>query len=170
MHGGLRGPAAGAAGCVAIHAVLGDVDVEAAQVDGAELVEGVINAVELEFFVGVTAGVLHFGQSGQDPAVDRGGLRFGGRVIAVEVAEKDAQGVADASVGIAEAVEHFLGEGDVVGEVDAADPQTHQIRAGFFHEVHCLGGLLVSALRRLRDFFPRVDVDDKSVGQACLVG
>ena len=88
----------------------------------------------------------------------------------MKVAEENAQGVADTAVGVAEAVEHFLGERDVVGEVDAADPQTHEIGAGFFHEVHGLRRLLVSALRGLRNFFAGVDIDDEAVGQARLVG
>ncbi len=57
VQGGLGGAAASALRGVAIQAVLGDVDVEAAQVDGAELIEGVVDAVEFEFFVGLAAGL-----------------------------------------------------------------------------------------------------------------
>ena len=44
---------------VAIHPVLGDVDVEAAQIDRAKLVERVINLVELEGFVSRSAIANH---------------------------------------------------------------------------------------------------------------
>ena len=55
---------------VAIHSVLGDVDIEAAQIDGAKLVEHVINLVELERLVCRSTISDHVAQTLQNPAVD----------------------------------------------------------------------------------------------------
>ena len=57
---------------VAIHPVLGDIDIEAAQIDGAKLIERVIDLMELERFVGCSTIANHFIQAFQDPAIDEG--------------------------------------------------------------------------------------------------
>ena len=69
-HRRLRRAAARRIGRVAIHPVLGDVDVEAAQVDRAELVERVINLVEFVGRVGRAAIRDHVLQPIENPAID----------------------------------------------------------------------------------------------------
>src|SRR4029077_3155286 len=56
---------------VAIHPVLGDVDIEAAQIDGTKLVERVINLVKLKRFICRSAISDHVVQTLQNPAVDQ---------------------------------------------------------------------------------------------------
>ena len=72
VHRHLRGPAARRIGRVAIHAVLRDVDVETAQIDGAELVERVVNLVKFVGRVGRAAILDHLLQTIENPAIDEG--------------------------------------------------------------------------------------------------
>ncbi len=61
--------------------------------------------MELEFFVGIEACGDNLLEPGKDPPIDEGeGFRRGRicRVVVVEIRQKDAQGVANASVGIRE--------------------------------------------------------------------
>ena len=88
----------------------------------------------------------------------------------MEVREKNAECVADAAVGIREAREDFLGEGHIVGEVHAADPQAEQVGAVFVHIVVGVGGLLIPPRGGLGDFFARVDIHHESVGEHGAVG
>src|SRR5919109_3846328 len=56
---------------VAIHPVLRDIDVEAAQIHGTKLVERVINLVELECFISGSTSANRFIESLENPAVDK---------------------------------------------------------------------------------------------------
>ena len=72
MHNVLRGAAARRIERIAIHPVFRDVDVKAAQIDRAKLVECVINLVKLERFVGGPAIGNHMIKPLQNPAIDQG--------------------------------------------------------------------------------------------------
>src|ERR1044071_1949006 len=62
---------------VAIHSVLGDVDIKAAQIDGAKLVKRMIHLVKLECFVRRLAVSNYVVQTLQNPTIDkRGSLRY----------------------------------------------------------------------------------------------
>ena len=173
VHGELRGAAAGGIFWVAVEPVFRDVHIQAAEIDGAELVDRVVHAVELELFVGVEAGGDDFLQTREDPAVDEG-ERFGrGRicgVVVVEVREEDAERIANAAVGIREAREDFLGEWNIVGEIHATDPQAEQVGTVFVHIVVGVGGFLVTASGGLRDFFARVDIHHEPMREHGAVG
>src|SRR5215469_12400062 len=56
---------------IAIHAVFSDVDVEAAQIYSAKMIERVVDSVEFEFFICGPASADHFFQSLQNPAIDQ---------------------------------------------------------------------------------------------------
>src|SRR5260370_24505130 len=71
VHGCLRGTPAGRIWRIAIHPIFSDVDVEAAQIDCAELVERVINLVELERLISRAAISDHLIESLQNPAIDK---------------------------------------------------------------------------------------------------
>src|SRR6266480_84957 len=76
VHGNLGGPTAWRIRRVAVHPVFGDVDVQAAQVYRAEVVERVVNLVKLERFVcGSTVGD-HMIEPLQNPAIDQGKILF----------------------------------------------------------------------------------------------
>ena len=55
---------------VAIHPVLGDVDVKTAEVDRAKLIQGVINLVKLEELISRSAIADHLIEPFEDPAID----------------------------------------------------------------------------------------------------
>src|SRR4029077_16710579 len=57
--------------CVAIHPVLGDVDIEAAQIDSTKLVEYVIDLVKLERFISRSTISDDMIESLQNPAIDQ---------------------------------------------------------------------------------------------------
>ena len=76
MHDHLRRAAAWRIRRVAIHPVLGDVDVEAAQIDCAKLVERVINLMKFERFVSRPAIPDHLIQSLENPAIDQCKILF----------------------------------------------------------------------------------------------
>ena len=61
-----------------------------------------------------------------------------------EVAEEDAEGVADGAVGVGDAGEDVVGEGDVVLIVLAGDPKAQDIGAMLVDERHEVDGLLVA--------------------------
>src|SRR5713101_2359888 len=70
VHNALRGAAARRIGRVAIHPVFRDVDVQTAQIDGAKLVECMINLVKLERFVGGLTITNHSIEPLQNPAIN----------------------------------------------------------------------------------------------------
>ena len=55
---------------VAIHPILGDIDIKAAQIDGAKLVKRVIHLVKLECFVRRSAISNYVVQTLQNPAIN----------------------------------------------------------------------------------------------------
>src|ERR1043166_5474189 len=56
---------------VAVHSVLGDVDVKAAQIYGAKLIQRVIDLVKFEILVGRPTRLDHLIKSLQNPAIDK---------------------------------------------------------------------------------------------------
>jgi len=72
--GGLRGEAARAGGGIAVHPVLGDVDVEGAEVAGDEAVDDAEDLPEIIVRVGVHTLLGHDVEALQDPAVHEGVL------------------------------------------------------------------------------------------------
>src|SRR6266480_162277 len=61
---------------IAIHPVFGDVDVEAAQIDCAKLVERMINLVKFERFVTSSTICDHVIESLQNPAINQSKIFF----------------------------------------------------------------------------------------------
>src|SRR5437763_1821323 len=70
MHRKLGGAASRRIGRVAIHSVFGDVDVEAAEIDCAEVIHSVVNLVELEGCIGVPAFRDDMIEPIENPAID----------------------------------------------------------------------------------------------------
>src|ERR1041385_2981005 len=63
---------------VAVHAVLGDVDVKAAQIDGAKLIQRVIDLVKFEILIGRPTRLDHIIKSLENPAIDKAKICSGG--------------------------------------------------------------------------------------------
>src|SRR5215471_18753822 len=61
---------------VAIHPVLGDIDIETAQIDGAKLVQRVVNLVEFARFISRSAISDYLVQTLQNPAINEGCSRW----------------------------------------------------------------------------------------------
>src|SRR5438067_13112086 len=76
VHDHLGGPAAWRILRVAVHPVFGDVDVQAAQVYRAKVVERVVNLVKLERFVSGSTIGDHMIEPLQNPAIDQGKILF----------------------------------------------------------------------------------------------
>ncbi len=125
--GGLGGAARGGVGREGVEAVFGYVEVERAEVGVGELVQGLVGAVELELVVGLAHGGVEFGGAGEDVAVE--GLHLGpgdgvggGREV-VQIAQEEAEGVAQLAVVLADAAHQVFAGDDVFAEVDARRPR-----------------------------------------------
>jgi len=110
----------------------------------------------------------------QDPLVEEGHVGFGdavfGGVESVEVAEEDAEGVAQAAVGFGDLLEEVFAEGDFGLPVDGGDPQSDDVGAVFVVEVGGVGGFAGFFVVGLGGFLSGVLIDDKAVGHDGFVG
>ena len=168
VHGGLGAAAARAVGRVAVEPILGDVDVEGAEVCGAELVEGDEDLAEVVGGVGGETVAGDGVEPLEDPAVEEsegvvGDGVFGGSEV-VEIAEEDAERVAEAAVDLAVLFEELVGERDIVLPVDGGDPEADEVGAVFVIVVFCVDGFVAA----LADFLAG-GVGDKAVGHDGLV-
>ena len=122
-----------------VQAVLGHVQVERAQVNAAEIEQGLHDFGEVIALVGGDDLLLHFMGAMHDPAVQRHHVRrlhqVAGRVETVQVAEQEARGVAQAAVGVGVALQDFLRQRHLVAVVGAGDPQAQDVRAQGLHDV-----------------------------------
>ena len=88
----------------------------------------------------------------------------------MQIAQQDAEGVADAAVGFAGLLEEFFAEGDVVLVIDAGGPEADHVAAVFVVVVvggHGLGGF-VAALVAFADLFA-AGIDDEAVRDDGLI-
>src|ERR1700730_2716178 len=70
VHGRLGGATAGRIRRVAVHPIFGDVDIETAEIDRAELIKRVINRVKLERFKSGSTSSSYLRQALENPAID----------------------------------------------------------------------------------------------------
>src|SRR4030095_8494769 len=122
---------------VAIHPVLGDVDIKAAQIDGAKLVKRVIHLVKLESFVRRSAISNYVVQTLQNPTIDeRCSRRYRRQPAAVsargyrkvmKISEQNAQRVSNPAIRVTQTGENLLGKGNVSRVIDTARPQSHKV-------------------------------------------
>ena len=89
------------------------------------------------------------------------------RVVIGKIAQQDSERIPNPPVGVAESSEHFLREGNIVGVIDAADPQPNEIGAVAVDEMTRVHRLVVGA--RLGDFLS-VDIDHETVRDTGFVG
>src|ERR1700722_320827 len=124
MENGLRRAPPAGGGSVAIHSVLGDIDVEAAQIHGTKLVYPVVNFVKLILQVGFAALFNELLKPRRYPSIDQSEIRpLDFRWIKiVEVSQQNPQCVSNSAVGVGQLPEHLLAERDLVGVVDACHP------------------------------------------------
>ncbi len=103
-----------------------------------------------------------------DPAVQRDHLverlQVPGRIETVQVAEQEACGVAQATVGVGVALEDLLRQRHLVAVVGRGDPQAQDVRAQLVHDV-----LRLDAVAQRLGHLAAVLVHGEAVGQALLV-
>ena len=122
-----------------VEPVLYDVEVARRQRHGAEAVERLIDRVVLERSVGFRCARDDCVEFGECPAVYlphlAQGHRVARRVEAVEVAEREARGVANLSVRVRDALQDFLRAAHVLLVVGRDDPQPQNVSARILDEL-----------------------------------
>ena len=102
------------------------------------------------------------------PAIQRHHLRrcaqVAGRVEAMQVAQQEARGVADAAIGVGVALEDLLGQRHLVAVVGGRDPQAQDVGAKRLHDV-----LRLDAVAQRLRHLAAVLVHGESMGQALPV-
>src|SRR4026208_122320 len=156
---------------VAIHPVLGDVDIKAAQLDGAKLGKRRIHLVTLASFARRSAITNYVVQTLQNPTIDeRCSCRYRRQPAAVsargyrkimKISEQNAQRVSNPAIRVAQTGENLLGKGNVSGVIDTACPQSHKVGPVFFDKMADIHRLLVRG--RLGNFLS-IEVDDETMG------
>ena len=135
----LRGTPCQAVGARRVLPVLDDVEIEAAQLRHAEVVELVTDQMELVFVVGLPEiGLQHSGAI-NDPAVERehlpGRHAIDRRIEAREVREQKARGIADPAVGVGIALEDLVRDGHLGAVIGGGHPQAQDVGAQRLHDL-----------------------------------
>ena len=132
------GPALDRVRAVAVERVLADIEVEGREVDGAEDVQRLVDGVEVEVVAAPANLLVELGQAVQHPALelrhlrDRQLLRL---LEAGQVADQEAQGVAQAPVGVGSGTCRISGpDADILGVVGGDDPETQNVGAALGDE------------------------------------
>ncbi len=130
---GLRGTTSQRVGRAGIETVFEHIQVERAQIHGAEVVDLVIGAVECIGAIRLGDRAHHFLQPMQHPAVDLRHLGVGHgvchRIEAIAVGQAVAQGVAQAAVDIGDALQDLIAQAHILGVVRGGDPEAEHIGA-----------------------------------------
>ena len=172
-HDRLRGfPTDGGSG-IAVHPVLGDIDVQGGEVAGTKLVDRVENLSEFKRFIGLAGFLNDAVEAFHDPAVEDGHLSgidsVGGRVEVGDVAQEDAKGVAEAAVRFRDLFEEVFSERNFVLPVHGGGPETDDVSTVFVVKIlgvsRFAGGLGIG----FGCFFTGILVDDKGMGHDGLV-
>ena len=129
MHDGqheLGGPAVGARGRLGVEPVLQDVEVEARELDGAELVNPLVDPVKLKPLVCGPDVTNHLVELAQGPAIDfmqraRVDAVWVEPLVILEITQQVAERVADLAIGFRHLLDSALADADVVGVVHAGD-------------------------------------------------
>ncbi len=162
-----RGPAARAGGGIAIQRVLADVEIKGRQVVGAEIEQGGIHKPEVKILIGLADDPIHLGQAREHEAFQLRHLRKIDAFLLIEarqVGQHEADGVAQAAIGLDIGLDDVLADAQVFGEVRRRRPQAQDFRAV----------LLRDDLRRQRiaqalGHFAAILVQDEAMGQHTLV-
>ena len=137
----------------------------------AEVVERVEDFAKLVGFVGFEAFASDAVQALEDPAVEQcvvWARRRAFRIEAIEVAEQNAQRIAQAAVGLGHLLEQVLAEGNFVLPIDRRNPEAHDVGTVLVVEmrgVDRFAGLFRFGFRKLL----LVLVDDEAVSHHRLV-
>ena len=127
-----RGPSAHGVAPVAVERVLANIEVEGRKVIGAKIVECPIKRLKVVRGERVSPDALQLVEAVQDPALEVGHgshidlFRIG---EAGQVAEREAEGVPETTVGIRNAGEDLIADPEVAGAVAHRDPEPQDVRS-----------------------------------------
>ena len=164
--GGLRAAAGETVRAVAVQTVLDDIEVERAQVDDAEVVDGVGDGVELIVVVPAEHLLDQTVQAGDGPLVQLEHVRRGNELVRIEadeVVEAELARVAELQIVLAQLLEDLVGAADVDVVVGGACPQAQQVGAVLVED---LGGIHAVAQRLVHGL--ALAVHRPAVGDALL--
>ena len=111
IHGRLRTAAGKGAGLFRIYAILGNIEIDGAEIDGAEVMDRMVHNVELVVFIRFRNRFENLLQPQQRPFVDFRhiricySIRFGIKII--DIAEKEPEGIAYLAIHIAQLFQDF---------------------------------------------------------------
>src|SRR6185437_8271296 len=111
--GRLRGATPTIIGCEGIKAILENIEIKRAQIDRAEILNRMIDAVELKFFVPSVALTDKRSRAAKHPGVHFPHFRIVDDVAPgfeiEKIRERETKGIADFSVGLRELLHHRIG-------------------------------------------------------------
>ena len=153
---------------VAVKRVLSDVEIEGGEVHRAEVMDRGVEALEIISLVGLAHDPVDFGQPVQHPPLQfrhvRGGQPFAFLELR-QVSKKVTEGVAETPVSVRLPLEDLLADPDILGIVRADHPESQDIGALGFHQIHRRDHI-ADGFRH----FPTILVDHEAVGQDRLIG
>ena len=137
VHGGLGGAPRLAVSSGGVLAVLDHVEVETAEIAGAEIVQFLVHLVELVAVIGLGQFALQRGCPVHGPAIQRQhlaeGQRIHRRIKPVQVGQQEAGGIANAAIGIRRAPEDFIADHQLAAIVGGRYPQAQDVGAQVVH-------------------------------------
>ncbi len=139
VHRGLRRSARHAVAWRCVQAVLQHIHVEAAQIDDAEIVDGLVNAVERVLAISVQHLCLNLRRAHQRPAIEgEHVLRLHHMPFGIEpmqIAKQKAHSVAHSAIRVRHALENLVRNADLIGIVRRRHPQAQHVRAERAHDL-----------------------------------
>ena len=115
-----------------VKAILEHVEIQTAQIHDAEVVDLLVDAVEVVIAIGGDDLSLQRSGARNSPAIQRNHFLHRQRIArheAIEIAQQEAQRVAHAAIGLADALEDLIGDAHFIGVVGSRHPQTQHVGA-----------------------------------------
>ncbi len=142
QHGAI-GVAAHRIRSVAIEAVLADIEIKGRQVFVAEIDQQAGIGVEVVILDRLAQLAVQIGQQGQDIAFQLGDFPGIAHVAheTVQRAQQIAEGIAQFAILVAHALENFIADAVILGEIDAQRPQADDVGAILLHHLERVDGI-----------------------------
>ena len=149
--------------------VLDDIQIETAHINGAEIMQLLVNDMEVVIPVGGNDLLLQLLRTRHGPAVQGQHLiaakHVPGRIEAVQVGEQEAHRVANTAVGVGRAFQDFIRYGNFCAVVRTGNPQAQYIRAQRFHDF-----LRCHHITQRLGHLASIGIDGEAMGQHAAVG
>lgn len=155
-------------GLAGIETILDDAEIHSAQIQIAEIVDGAIDDVEIVGVVIVLGFVDQLYKALHHPAVEFGEILVGDAVLLnvkiADVAEHEAEGVADLAIGIRHLLDDAIADGNVAAIVGRRYPQTQDVGTVLTDDVLWIDAIAFGLAHLVALF-----VNEEAVGQEALV-